>query len=250
MNLKILSWNIWGGQHLPAIIEFLGKEKPDIIGLQEVIEDLNGADNVAKTIAQKLRYEWFFHPTYEVETKRLYHLLKPRTVRMGNAILSKYRMGKTKTHRLSDENARFAVEADIKVESRNLHFFSTHFQHTHQQPSALQERQAKNLLKAIPHENAIVMGDFNATPESACLAIMNAGMKNTDTKFKPTWSIYSEGCPVCRPKKLDTRLDYIFTTPDLKASHFTAHHSEGSDHLPISIHLKIETDSSLRGTRP
>lgn len=57
MNVKLLSWNIWGGQYLPEIVDFLKKEKADIIALQEVIEDLNGANNVAKIIAQKLRYE-------------------------------------------------------------------------------------------------------------------------------------------------------------------------------------------------
>lgn len=158
---------------------------------------------------------------------------------MGNAILSKYRIGRMKIHRLSDENARFAVEADIKVGSHNLHVYSTHLKHTHQKPSELQNAQAKNLLKIMPKKNAVLMGDFNATPESKCVTIMSKGMRNTDTQFKPTWSVYPEGCPVCHPKRLNTRLDYIFTTKDLKTDSFAVHHSGGADHLPISVHLKI-----------
>ncbi len=240
MNIKVLSWNIWGGQHLPEILELIEREKPDVIGLQEVIEDFDGTNNTAKTIAEKLGYEWFFYPTYEVDTGRLYHLLEPRMVRMGNAILSKLPITKTDVHQLSEEKGRFAVEAIIRAGGRDLHFYSTHLKHTHQEPSELQDEQAKSLVKLMPVENAVLMGDFNATPESGCLAIINGGtMKNTDTELKPTWSVYPEGCPICKPQKLDTRLDYIFASKDLRTDSFTVYDSKGSDHLPISVILNI-----------
>jgi len=240
MKLKILSWNIWGGQHLPEILELIEREKPDVIGLQEVIEDLDGTNNTARTIAERLGYEWFFYPTYEVDTGRLYHLLEPRTVRMGNAILSKPKIAETDVRQLSEEKGRFAVEAVINAGGKDIRFFSTHLKHTHQKPEELQNAQAQSLVKLMPKENAILMGDFNATPESDCLAIINGGtMKNTDAKLKPTWSVYPEGCPICKPQKLDTRLDYLFASKDLKTDSFTIYDSKGSDHLPISVIFKI-----------
>lgn len=51
-KVKVVSWNIWGGQHLPEILDFLLEFKPDIICLQEVIQDLDGKNNTAETIAR------------------------------------------------------------------------------------------------------------------------------------------------------------------------------------------------------
>ncbi len=239
MKLKILSWNIWGGQHLPEIFELLEREKPDMIGLQEVVEDLDGSNNTAKTIAEKLGYEWFFHPTYEVDTGRLYHLLEPRIVRMGNAILSKTKIAKTEVHQLSEEKGRFAVGAIIPLGGREFRFYSTHLKHTHQKPEELQDIQAQALAGIMPKENTVLMGDLNATPESNPVKIMSAVMKNTDYQLKPTWSVYPEGCPICKPQGLDTRLDYIFVSNDLSTDSFTVYDSKGSDHLPVSVIIEI-----------
>jgi len=238
-NIKILSWNIWGGQHYPEIIKTLREADADIIGLQEVIEDLDGTKNTAKMIAEELGYDYAYAPTGESETAQLYSLLEPKTVHMGNAVLSKSKIKETKIHQLSEERKRIAVEAVIPAGSSVLHVFSTHLVHTHQQPLELQNLQARNLLALVPRENAIVMGDFNALPESDCVKIMNAGMKKIDDGMSPTWSVYPEGCPVCNPQSIDIRLDYIFTTPDMKTKSFTVHDSKGSDHLPISAVLEL-----------
>lgn len=212
MQLKILSWNIWGGQHLPEIIELLRRENPDVIGLQEVIEDLDGTNNTAKEIAAALGYEWFFVPTREVETVRLYTLLEPKTVKMGNAVLSRHKIVGAKTHKLSEEKPRFAVETVIVVVSRSLHIFSTHLIHDHLRPPELRDLQARNLLAIVPKEDAILMGDFNVGSEGSCVQIVAQEMVNTDSELEPTWSVYPEGCPVCLPQKIDARLDYIFTS--------------------------------------
>ncbi len=239
MKLKILSWNIWGGQHLPEIIELLERERPDVIGLQEVVEDLDGTNNTAKTIAEKLGYEWFFYPTYEVDAGQFYHLLEPRMVRMGNAILSKPKIAKTEVHQLSEEKGWFAVGAIIPLGGREFRFYSTHLKHTHQKPEELQDIQAKVLAGIMPKENTVLMGDFNATPDGNPVKILNEVMRNTDIKLEPTWSVYPEGCPVCKPQKLDTRLDYIFVSNDLSTNAFTVYDSKGSDHLPVSVIIEI-----------
>lgn len=239
MRFKILSWNIWGGQHLSEIIDLLRKEDADIVGLQEVIEDLDGTKNTAKIIAEKLGYEWVFVPTHEVETARLYALLESKTVKIGNAVLSRQKISESITHELSMERKRLAIEAVIPIGDRVFHIFSTHLVHTHQQPSELQSLQAKNLLRFIPVENALLMGDFNATPQSDCVQILADGLETTDRDFKPTWSVYPEGCNICVPRHIDTRLDYIFTSKDIKTASFAVLESKGSDHLPISVMIEV-----------
>lgn len=83
------------------------------------------------------------------------------------------------------------------------------------------------------------MGDFNATPDSQTIQKVKKVLVDTDSSSKPTWSQYIDGCNVCRIGELKIRLDYIFTTPDLKFEAFSVEHSKASDHLPLSMILDI-----------
>ncbi|MES2014344.1 MAG: endonuclease/exonuclease/phosphatase family protein [Patescibacteria group bacterium] len=224
MELKILSWNIWNEGHFDEIAEFLKSSGADIIGLQEVLPK-------SKTI-----------PIIEFLTSRGYeHVYAPARLAsegkedMGNAVFSRYPIFSSAVHELSSEHSRIAIQADIEVEGKTLHVFSTHLLHTHQQPSSVQELQAENLLKVLPKENTILMGDFNATPESAAVQKMRSVLVDSDTASLPTWSVYPEGCPVCMLQSVSIRLDYIFTSPDVRAHSPKVESSKGSDHLPISV---------------
>ena len=85
---------------------------------------------------------------------------------------------------------------------------------------------------------AIVAGNFNATPDSAPIKMMREALIDTDPKSRNTWSNYPEGCPKCIFNGLDTRLDYIFVSKNIKYDSFKVHDSKASDHLPISINIK------------
>jgi endonuclease/exonuclease/phosphatase family metal-dependent hydrolase len=239
MQIKILSWNIWGGQHLSEIKNFLRETDADIIGLQEVIQDLDGSKNTAKIIADELGYRWSYAPTREIDTAKLYKILEPRRVMFGNAILSKYKLGEVKAHELSEEKKSIVLEAPISVSGKILHVFSTHLVHTHQEPSELQDLQAKNLLKFIPKENAVLMGDFNALPESNAIKMISGVMTNAANTIRPTWSLYEDGCHTCRLGNLRYCLDYIFVTKDIVINSFEIGNSKASDHLPISAIIEV-----------
>jgi len=51
--------------------------------------------------------------------------------------------------------------------------------------------------------------------------------------------MYPEGCEVCKPQKLDACLDYIFVSPDLEFESAKVEMSKGSDHLPISVSVRV-----------
>ncbi len=239
-KVKVVSWNIWGGQHLPEILDSLSEFKPDIVCLQEVVRDLDGRNNTAEAIARHLGHKSsYFTPTYEIETAKYYKKLEPRTVAMGNAIVSKNAIQDFRVYPLSEEKTRFLIEALIPANGEMLHIFSTHLLHTHQKSSELQELQAKRVAEIIPKKRALLGADLNATPKSTTVKILKHAMMNTDSTFAPTWSVYPEGCPVCKPQAVDTRLDYLFVTKDLKFDSFKVHESKGSDHLPISVVLEV-----------
>lgn len=228
MELKIVSWNIWDEGHFDEIAQFLKSSGADIIGLQEVLSFSNRIPVIE--FLTSLGYEHVYAPA---------RLSSGEKEEMGNAVFSKYPIVSSRVHVLSEENRRIAVQADITVKGKIIHVFSAHLLHTHQQPSSTQELQAENLLKVLPLERVIVMGDFNATPESVAVQKMRSVLTDTDTTHTPTWSVYPEGCPVCNLQKIDARLDYIFVSTDIKIISSKVESSKGSDHLPISTIVEV-----------
>ncbi|TAK59266.1 hypothetical protein EPO14_00385 [Patescibacteria group bacterium] len=231
MQLKVLSWNIWDEGHFDEIAEFLRSSEADIIGLQEVLPFSKSIPIIE--FLTSLGYEHVYAPA------RAATLSSDGTDEMGNAVFSRHPIVSSAVHMLSDENKRVAVQADITIEGETVHVFSVHLLHTHQKVSSIQELQVENLLKVLPLEKVMVMGDFNATPESVAVQKMHSVLTDTDTTHTPTWSVYPEGCPVCNPQKIDTRLDYIFLSSDIKTIASKVENSKGSDHLPISATVEI-----------
>jgi endonuclease/exonuclease/phosphatase family metal-dependent hydrolase len=228
-NLKILSWNIWTDGYFDQVADFLRRSGAEIIGLQEVTNDDPKRDVIG--YLTNLGYESVFAPVT--------HAWGSTTYIDGPAIFSKYKIAASETYILSDVDPRAAVRADIEVAGAMLHVFSTHLLHSHQQPSETQNLQVDALLKVLPSTKTVVLGDFNATPDSVPIRTMSATLRDTDQFSSPTWSVYPAGCSICNPQSLDTRFDYIFVTKDLHTNSFKVGRSKGSDHLPISVMIEI-----------
>lgn len=231
MELKILSWNIWYDGDSEKVNEFLENFGADIIGLQEV-RRIDGRVQLSKRLTFELAYEYVYYPVFNIEKNG-------QTVEVGNAIVSKYPIVKSVVHNLSKEENRLAIEAEISVDGKTFHIFCTHLFHTHQKPSEIQDEQEENLIKVLPRENTILMGDFNALPDSNVVKRVSEVMINADSQLLPTWSIYPEGCEVCKPEGVAYKLDNIFLSRDLKTNSFEVESSKASDHLPISAIVEI-----------
>lgn len=229
--LKILSWNIWYDGDFEKISKFLFKFNADIVGLGEVVPDDPTRDVIS--FMHKLGYQHILAPVLTIEKDG-------RT--MSNALFSKYPIIKSKIHKLPDAKTdrRNAIQADINVKGKIMHVFMTHLLHTHQKPDFIQESQGESLVKILTKEDTIVMGDFNATPDSVVIKKMRENFIDTETKTISTLDPVLFDCPNCDPKMISsTRLDYIFTSQDIKANSFKVHKTSGSDHLPISIIVEI-----------
>ena len=203
--MKLLSWNIWGGKYLPGVIDFLASVGADIVALQEVEEQADGS-NTAQYIAQKLGYSYVYARSmrYNNGEQEAYR---------GNAVLSKYPILTHTTHVLSREQSRTAVQADIDIAGNILHVVSVHIIHAHQQPSPVQVEQVTSLVQAVPKKRVVIMGDFNALPESEAIGIMRRAFGDTDASDTPSWCLYPDGCKVCKPESVEWKLDYILPQP-------------------------------------
>lgn len=229
MKLKVLSWNIWIDGFFNRVTDFLKTSRADIIGLQEVVSDEPKRDIIS--FLDRLGYQHVFGP---VE-----HSWGGKVYRDGPAVFSRYKILKSETYVLSKKNRRAAVRADISVGNKTLHVFSTHLVHTHQQESKEQDQQALNLIKSLTDNRVVLMGDFNATADSSVIKNMKKVLVDSDSSSLPTWSVYPSGCAICNPQAVDARLDYIFTSKDIKTSSFQVEKSKASDHLPISTLIKL-----------
>lgn len=229
MQLKVLSWNIWTDGNFGEVLDFLKGANADIIGLQEVVSDDQKRDVIG--FLKSLGYHYVFAPIRKEWGDHVYN--------DGPAVFAKNKILKSETFILSTSESRAAAKAEVQIGTETLSVFSTHLVHTHQQQSDIQEEQATNLIKLIPQENAILMGDFNAEPSSSAIKIISDSLINSDPTNKPTWSVYPEGCITCNPQAIDTKLDYIFTTKDISAIGFKVENSKASDHLPISVIIEI-----------
>lgn len=229
MSLKILSWNIWIQGYFDQIADFLKKSNADIICLQEVKNDDPKRDIIS--FLNELGYKHVFTPN-----KRRW---ATEIINDGPAIFTKNDIKSTQTYILSESDSRAAIEARIDIKGQILHVFNTHLLHTHQQESKIQNEQAANLIKLLPDKLTILMGDFNALPESLVIQKIKKKLIASDLSFLPTWSVYPEGCPTCNPQDINMKLDYIFTTKDIKVKSFKVEKSRGSDHLPISVMIEL-----------
>lgn len=228
-DMKVVSWNIWVDCHFDKLKDFLNASNADVIGLQEVKDDDPERDVIG--FLTDLGYQHVFARTEQVWDGKVY--------RHGPAVFSRLPIVHSETYVLDVKDERAAARADININGKTVHVFSTHLKHTHQQPSESQELQAESLLEKLSANNTIVMGDFNATPDSASIQAMNKILVDTDSASAPTWSMYPEGCLKCSPQAVDTRLDYIFVSKDLKTHSFGVGQSKASDHLPISVEVEV-----------
>lgn len=227
--MKILSWNIWIDCHFDEVKKFLAAADADIIGLQEVKDDDSERDVIG--FLAELGYAHVFAKTEQNWKGKIY--------RHGPAVFSRLPIVSSEAFLIDEADQRGAARADIDIGGKILHVFSAHTIHTHQTPSEKQEAQVAKLISKLLQENVVVMGDFNATPMSAAIRVMREAFVDTDPTDKPTWSVYPEGCGVCLPQTLDTRLDYMFVSKDLSFHSHEVGESQGSDHLPISVEVDL-----------
>lgn len=219
-QLKIISWNIWGGKNLKGIISCLKETSADIIALQEVLEDEDGQNNNAEEIAKELGYNWVFTNTKTL-TPSISYLLQKHNINSnkhwGNAILSKHPIIESSSYTLSENNSRTAVKITFEFQDNKIDVFSTHLVHAAHSTEARVE-QVENLLKLLSDNSTIVAGDFNDVSESETITKMKEKMKHSEDGF---------------PTNKDKKIDYIFTTKNINITNSGVIKSEASDHLPI-----------------
>ncbi|MBI3189262.1 MAG: endonuclease/exonuclease/phosphatase family protein [Ignavibacteriales bacterium] len=215
--LRVITYNIMGmkpgtnpSARLTAIIENLKQLQPDIIGIQEINETLNGGglDNQAKTIAESLSI--FFGTTFTFYNAYT-HLSWNNQYREYIGIITKHPVVQQGfTQLVQGTFPRKVAWNYINTPLGKIHFFNTHFDY---QSTSVRLQQATQAMNFITQKETLLQsvatlftGDFNDTPGTSPINyILNAGFWDSFAKANPSRSGYT--VPSNAPT---SKIDFIF----------------------------------------
>ena len=249
--MKILQLNLWGGRLDYRLREFLETLDVDFACLQEVhhLEGRSGALFLTlNEIKQALGHTHDFNsPSYGFKYMH-------RTAQYGNAVTSKHPFLSTNTIFTagSYKNDLDVEKDDLNI--RNLQIITTnnkgqsfhilnHHGHfvrgTKENPGAKDGndetmRQMKLVAEQIEQLSGpiILAGDFNLSPHSASLEIVNSKLRNLSAEHgvKNTYTHISRIHEVC---------DYIFVNDKVRVQNFKVLEDFASDHKPLLLEFDV-----------
>ncbi len=241
-NLKIMSFNVQGFNELNSInepnlgeeiVDFIKRENPDIICIQEF----------SRVWYKKLRQYPYFSQT-------------PYTTRRSiQGIFSKYPI-------IGEGSLDFpdtwnnAIYVDIKYKEDTIRIYNLHLESLKVRPRSLKRERSDRLLGRLRNSFAkqqeqadlirehmkkvdfkkIVCADMNTTQHSYAYHELKQDMEDT---FEKKGSGYGRTINFW---KFPLRIDFILTDPGIHILSHTNYDVHLSDHEPIMATLKIESD--------
>ncbi len=220
-SLKIMTYNIQGmkpgtmpGLRLGFIIDKIKNLDPDIIGLQEINESLdgNGEDNQCIEIANSLSEHFNIQYTcYQQFT----HLSWDNQFREFIGIITKHPVIDSGYHQLATGVfPRKVVWNYIDTPMGKVNFFNTHLSFN---SSIVRLQQAGQIIDYVnevlveyPASSTFLTGDFNDQPNTPTIQLITN--TESDTTFIDSYAITNPGstgytAPTNSPNK---RIDYVF----------------------------------------
>ncbi len=227
LSLRCLTLNLWGAEapleERMALVESgVSELAPDVVALQEVREVPGSLANQAKTLARATGMHVAFAPTVPFDGGH-----------EGLAFLSRVPIiehhATELPHATPDErrillSARLATDAsDVWVHTTHLNYRLHHGREREDQVLAIDGA----LMARQGERPQILMGDFNARPESDEIRFLSGltTLGGRRTFYQDAWSLchphlagwtwasanpYTERLAFLQP---DRRIDYIFVTP-------------------------------------
>lgn len=239
-ELSLVTFNIWHNQgdwaaRLPLLVAAIRAHDPDVIALQEVLEDAAvGLPNQAQTLADALGgYSVAFTSTDAEGSPRRY----------GNALLSRLPVLAQDTKKLEPlDDYRTAIRLRVSLAGRAIDVVNTHLA-WQQDAAPVRARQIADLFDWLLHDGIplVVTGDFNAVQEDAGLnALTGPRFFSALPRGTATTTLNpAKGHP-------DRVIDHIFAEVDafapVSAAVIGDHPTDGeypSDHFGVAARIRL-----------
>jgi endonuclease/exonuclease/phosphatase family metal-dependent hydrolase len=213
---------------LQRIADVIIKEKPDLVGLQEVdrgVKRTEGKDEIAE-LAKMTRMDYAFA-----------HNLDFQGGQYGVAILSRFLLNNVE-HRMF-ENKREAerrgmLRAEVDVGGKLVNFVTTHLDYQYADGRVFETEQ---LLKFLENVNGrlLLVADMNDEPSGEAYKLVLS-------RFSDAWVASGQksdgfSYPADKPIK---RIDYVFFRGGLKAKKALTVETLASDHVPVVVDVELK----------
>lgn len=237
-TFKVLSYNIHHANppsvpdkiDLEAIAKVIKESGADLVGLQEVdVHTIRSgkSSNQAEELGKMTGMYVYFSKGIDFQGGEY-----------GTAVLSKYPMLKTERHELPNREGlkaepRTLAVITVEVQGRQVKFANTHLDYTDAENNLLQINKVLEIFEGekLP---IILVGDFNALPESASIQLLDQHFNRSCT----------ENCGFTIPQVQPNRtIDFIMASKEAPfevVSHEVIDEPYASDHLPVLAVYKMK----------
>lgn len=235
MKIKVTSYNILHCEDFlkeeidyDAFANAINSFGSDVVGLNEVHGkgEHKDYDEQAQILGEKIGCNYYFAKATVLDGNNPF----------GNAMLSRLPVKECTTISIPDPdpktgNGYYETRCLLKMVTATepeLTFLITHFGLNNDE----QENAVKVILENLPEKNCIFMGDLNVRPENPILNPIRAKMKDA--------ADYAVGALETFPSdKPNRKIDYIFTSKNIKINWFRVEDIILSDHRPVSAEIEI-----------
>jgi endonuclease/exonuclease/phosphatase family metal-dependent hydrolase len=221
---------VWPARHLRNIEQQIVTYRPQVIALQEIC--------AGEVDAVRSDLENYYGLTYHVAHGDVLNRLArcfPYGRAFGNAILSAAPVTDVVNHtyQAGGSEARGYVAVTTTVNGQSTRVFGTHLAQFGSQ-SAVRALQVQDLAAtAAQYQNAIVLGDFNSTPNAPELNDMWAFFQDADPNCAPP---ANSGCKITHPGA-GKKFDYIWLHREAYTPPGVGSHDNFSDHNLVHADL-------------
>jgi endonuclease/exonuclease/phosphatase family metal-dependent hydrolase len=223
--VRVMTYNLHNGFNtagyldMEDIAQVIETQDPDIVALQEISRGwvISGRLDMLSWLSRRLDMPYISGPTADPF--------------WGNAILSRYPIVDYVEYALPPRDLpvrRGLLSATIDLgNGEQIRVIATHYHHI-EGATAIRQLQAQETIKIWDSDKqTVLLGDLNAVPDDPEMVILKqASLVDALAGIEPpvyTW-------PAQNPY---VRIDYIWVSPDLKASGVHVITSNASDHLAV-----------------
>jgi endonuclease/exonuclease/phosphatase family metal-dependent hydrolase len=235
-TIRVMTYNIHVGVgmdkklDLQRIADVINKERPDLVGLQEVdrgVERTQRKDEIVE-LAQLTRMEYAFAPNLDYQGGKY-----------GVAILSRFPIGRI-DHRMyqnkREAERRGMIRVEVKIDGKTVNFVTTHLDYQYQDGRLFEAEQMLEFLRDVKGP-LIIVGDFNDEPSGTTYKLMLNQFDDAWLQSRQTTNGLSY--PADKPTK---RIDYAFVrkSDGLKVKKARVVDTLASDHIPLVAEVEFK----------
>jgi endonuclease/exonuclease/phosphatase family metal-dependent hydrolase len=241
-TLRVMTYNIHVGvgmdkrQDLARIAAVIRRERPDLVGLQEVdrgVERTGRVDEI-RELARLTGMDYAFA-----------HNLNYQGGQYGVAVLSRFPILAIDHRRYlntREPQRRGFIRVEVEVKGRRVSFVTTHLDWQHEDGRLYEARQMLDALNSV-RGPVIVTGDFNEEPDGGAYQLMlKSGFADASPGGMSVVDKEPENVATYPADKPSKRIDYVFYRVDGKTRQLggAVIDTPASDHRPLVVELLLK----------